>query len=56
MFKPLAALLIPVLVLAAGAAPGRPFTAKDLADAGLMMLAVPEVVLWLPVQLGYQPT
>jgi dipeptidyl aminopeptidase/acylaminoacyl peptidase len=31
MFKPLAAWLIPVLVLAAGAAPGRPFTAKDLA-------------------------
>jgi acylaminoacyl-peptidase len=31
MFKPLAALLVPLLMLAAGAAPGHPFTAKDLA-------------------------
>jgi dipeptidyl aminopeptidase/acylaminoacyl peptidase len=31
MIKPLAALLVPLLALAAGAAPGHPFTAKDLA-------------------------
>src|SRR5580658_3633214 len=31
MFKSLAAMLVPLLVLTAGAALGRPFTAKDLA-------------------------